>query len=296
MSSETASDLAVPHSAERPRLAVVPLAFASALLALLLLPGLLGPYGPFIDELYYVSCAERPAAGYVDHPPLFVWVLDAHRAVFGDSLFALRSLPAAAGATVVFLTGLMTARMGGGPYAQGLAMLALMGALDNISVVIRHTLLLTYTPDAMRGRVQAVSTVFIGTSNELGGFESGVMAGLLGPVGAVVFGGLGTLAVVGLIGFKVPALRRLREIGDQPLPGAKDQQRRPRRCVFGSEFAPASSLSRRTTITLTMIIFTITGAVLLGAGGGAMLHPVDRDRHLVHVLSQRRHSPVRESG
>lgn len=94
-----------------------------------------------------------------------------------------------------------------------LAMLATLGALDNISVIIRHTLILTYTPDDMRGRVEAVSSVFIGTSNELGGFESGVAASLLGPVGAVVFGGFGTLAVVALIAWRSPQLRRLRRIG-----------------------------------------------------------------------------------
>lgn len=96
-----------------------------------------------------------------------------------------------------------------------LAMLAALGALDNISVVIRHTLLLTYTPDVMRGRVEAVNTVFIGTSNELGGFESGVAAALLGPVGAVVFGGFGTLVVVGLVAWFAPPLRRLGVIGEE---------------------------------------------------------------------------------
>ena len=78
------------------------------------------------------------------------------------------------------------------------AMLALTGALDNISVVVRHTLILTYTPDAIRGRVGAVNSVFIGASNELGGFESGMTAALLGPVGAVVFGGIGTIVVVAI--------------------------------------------------------------------------------------------------
>jgi MFS family permease len=92
-------------------------------------------------------------------------------------------------------------------------MLIMMGALDNISVVIRHTLILTYTPDEMRGRVAAVNTVFIGASNELGGFESGVAAALLGPVGAVVFGGFATLVVVSTIGWFSPTLRRLKRIG-----------------------------------------------------------------------------------
>ena len=93
-----------------------------------------------------------------------------------------------------------------------MAMLFALGALDNISVVIRHTLIYSYTPDDMRGRVSSVSIVFIGASNELGGFESGVAAALLGPVGAVVFGGFGTLAVVGAIAWKSPPLRNLRTI------------------------------------------------------------------------------------
>lgn len=94
------------------------------------------------------------------------------------------------------------------------AMLALTGALDNISVIIRHTLILSRTPQGMMGRVSAVNTVFIGASNELGGFESGVAAALLGPVGAVVFGGFGTIAVVGALALLVPDLRRMKEFTD----------------------------------------------------------------------------------
>jgi MFS family permease len=96
-----------------------------------------------------------------------------------------------------------------------LLMLITMGALDSISVIIRHTLSLTYTPDAMRGRVGAVTGVFIGASNELGGFESGIAATLLGPVGAAVFGGFGTLAVVGIVAFVWPQLRRLGRVEAQ---------------------------------------------------------------------------------
>jgi MFS family permease len=99
-------------------------------------------------------------------------------------------------------------------FLLSLAMLALLGALDNISVVIRHTLILTYTPDELRGRVGAVNTVFIGASNELGAFESGVAARFLGPVGAVIFGGIGTLVVVGVTAYLVPQLRNMRKIGD----------------------------------------------------------------------------------
>lgn len=93
-----------------------------------------------------------------------------------------------------------------------LVMLFMLGALDNISVVIRHTLIYTHTPEDMRGRVSAVNSVFLGASNELGGFESGVAAAILGPVGAVVFGGFGTLTVVGMIAWRFPPLRRLRSL------------------------------------------------------------------------------------
>lgn len=90
-----------------------------------------------------------------------------------------------------------------------LLMLFLLGAFDNISVVIRSTLLLVRTPDEMRGRVSAVSSLFIGTSNQLGGFESGLAAQLLGPVPAVVVGGVGTILVVLLIGWLWPEMRNL---------------------------------------------------------------------------------------
>jgi MFS family permease len=94
-------------------------------------------------------------------------------------------------------------------FVLSLAMLALLGALDNVSVVIRSTLLLTRTPDALRGRVNAVHSAFIGISNELGAFESGVAAALLGTVGAVVVGGIGTLLVVGVVALIWPEVRRL---------------------------------------------------------------------------------------
>lgn len=114
-------------------------------------------------------------------------------------------------ATIVF--GISTS------FVLSMAMLFTLGALDNISVVIRHTLVLTYTPDEMRGRVSAVNSVFIGASNELGGFESGVAAALLGPVGAVVIGGIGTILVVLGIARWVPALRDFGALsGPAPVP------------------------------------------------------------------------------
>jgi MFS family permease len=98
------------------------------------------------------------------------------------------------------------------------AMLALLGALDNISVVVRHTLILTHTPDAMRGRVGAVNSIFIGASNELGGFESGLLARLIGAVGAVVFGGVGTIVVVGIVAWLSPELRRMKTLATPAAP------------------------------------------------------------------------------
>lgn len=88
-------------------------------------------------------------------------------------------------------------------------MLFLLGACDNISVVIRSTLLLVRTPDTMRGRVSAVSSLFIGTSNQLGGFESGLAAQFLGPIAAVAVGGIGTILVVLLVAWHWPQMRSL---------------------------------------------------------------------------------------
>ena len=90
-----------------------------------------------------------------------------------------------------------------------LVMLLVLGAMDNISVVIRSTLLLTRTPDALRGRITAINFIFIGASNELGGFESGLAAQLFGPVIAVAAGGVGTVLVVLCIALIWPEMRRL---------------------------------------------------------------------------------------
>jgi MFS family permease len=94
-----------------------------------------------------------------------------------------------------------------------LALLALSGMADNVSVVIRSTLIQLLTPPQMLGRVSAVNSIFIGSSNELGAFESGVAARLLGVVPAVVLGGCAALAVVGLTARLVPRLRTLGRIG-----------------------------------------------------------------------------------
>lgn len=90
-----------------------------------------------------------------------------------------------------------------------LAVLALSGAFDNISVIIRHTILQLKTPDHMRGRVSAVNSIFIGSSNEIGEFESGVAARLMGLVPSVIFGGGITVLVVGLTARFSPKLKAL---------------------------------------------------------------------------------------
>lgn len=95
-----------------------------------------------------------------------------------------------------------------------LLMLMLTGAFDNISVVVRHTLVQVKTPDYMRGRVSAVNSVFINTSNELGGFESGLMAAAFGPVVSVVVGGIGTIAVVLAVASIWPQIRQLGSLHD----------------------------------------------------------------------------------
>lgn len=92
------------------------------------------------------------------------------------------------------------------------AALVLAGACDMVSVIVRHTMLQLATPDDMRGRVSAVNMIFIGASNEVGQFESGLTAQWFGTVPAVVLGGLGTLAVVGISAWLFPALRRVNEL------------------------------------------------------------------------------------
>lgn len=94
------------------------------------------------------------------------------------------------------------------------AMLITLGAADMVSVNVRSSLAQLVTPDHMRGRVSAVSMLFIGASNELGEFESGVTAAWWGTVRAVVVGGAGTLAIVGLWSYWFPALRKVDRLSD----------------------------------------------------------------------------------
>ena len=106
--------------------------------------------------------------------------------------------------TIVFGVSVM-------PWLSILA-LAGLGAADMVSVYIRETLIQLWTPDRLRGRVNAVNMVFIGASNELGEFRAGTMAAFIGTVPAVVFGGVGAVAVAGMWAFLFPALRKARHL------------------------------------------------------------------------------------
>jgi MFS family permease len=136
-------------------------------------------------------------------------VLQAHRGPLKKAGRTLLLAVAGFG-TVTILFGIST------NFWFSLLMLYFLGSCDNISVVIRTTLVQVLTPDDMRGRVSALNGLFIGTSNELGAFESGLVAGLFGPVFSVVFGGIGTILVVLGIAWLSPQLRRygrLDEVG-----------------------------------------------------------------------------------
>lgn len=103
-------------------------------------------------------------------------------------------------------------------FALSMTLLAIAGAADMVSIVMRHTLVQLNTPDEMRGRVSAVSLIFVGASNELGEFESGLAANALGVVPSVVFGGVATLAVVLLWSRLFPSLRRVDRLNPPDAP------------------------------------------------------------------------------
>lgn len=169
---------------------------ALARLALQLWPNALGGYGYFRDELYYLACADHLDAGYVDQPPFSIWVLSIVRFLFGDSLFALRLLPAILGAGVVFLAGYIARLLGGGRSAQMLAAIGTaispillgfssiysMNALDVLfwSLTACAAILLVQTRDP-RYWLLLGFTVGIGALNKIGmlWFAAGLGAGIL---------------------------------------------------------------------------------------------------------------------
>lgn len=135
-------------------------------------------------------------------------------AVLGGRLPAWRR-PGRVLLIVVALFGAATIGFGlSTSFPVSVALLYLCGALDNISVVIRLTLEQMVVPDAIRGRVAAVHFVFIGMSNELGATESGLAAGLLGTVPAIVAGGALAMIVVAIVAIKWPALTRMPALGE----------------------------------------------------------------------------------
>jgi MFS family permease len=110
----------------------------------------------------------------------------------------------------VALFGLGTIVFGVSTNAEiSIAALALMGAADMVSVYVRESLIALWTPDQLRGRVNAVNMVFVGASNELGEFRAGGMASAFGAVPAVIIGGLGTLAVAAVWASAFPQLRKI---------------------------------------------------------------------------------------
>ncbi len=150
-------------------------------------------------------------------------------------LGVLRSAPAVGAAVLGVVLGRTPLRRNAGPimfacvalfgvativfglsqsFILSIAALIVLGASDMISVYVRATLIQLATPDAMRGRVSAVNRLFIGASNELGGFESGVTAAWFGTVPSVVIGGAGTLVVVALWSWLFPALREVDRLGE----------------------------------------------------------------------------------
>lgn len=104
----------------------VVLALSAAYFCLTCLPSFNRAYGYFIDELYYLACAQHLAFGYVDHPPLSIVLLSAITSTIGDSLPALRLVPALAGAATVFVTGVLAHRLGAGAFGQAIAAGAVM--------------------------------------------------------------------------------------------------------------------------------------------------------------------------
>ncbi len=104
----------------------IPLLLAFTLFVLLMISSFVKPYGFFIDEVYFLSCARRPALGYIDQPPLSILLLSVVQGLFGDNIHAVRVLPALSMAATVFLSGLITRRLGGGPFSLLLACLAVM--------------------------------------------------------------------------------------------------------------------------------------------------------------------------
>jgi hypothetical protein len=143
-------------------------------------------------------------------------------------VMAVRPIQHDAGKLMLFCVGAFGAAtvVFGGSRTMWISLLALVmvGASDMVSVVIRASILQLATPPEMRGRVSAVNWLFVGASNELGGFESGETAYWWGTVRAVVIGGIGSLVVTGLAAALFPALRRVDALSAESLLPSNIQQ------------------------------------------------------------------------
>lgn len=164
---------------------------------------LLPVYAKDILHVGPIGLGALKAAPYIG--ALVIAIVLAHRRPFEHAGRTLLLCVAGFGVcTIVF--GFSTS------FWLSMAMLVSLGALDGVSVVIRHVLVSVRMPDHLRGRVSAVNSVFIESSNELGGFESGLVAHLFNPVISVVSGGIGTILVVLGMAAWLPELRRLRRL------------------------------------------------------------------------------------
>lgn len=131
------------------------------------------------------------------------------------AIFGLATIGFGLSESLVAILGLEPVWHGmSGPFLVAMVALAVMGASDAVSVVIRQTMIQLGTPNEMRGRVSAVNFLFIGTSNSLGDFRSGVMAGWFGAVSSVLIGGIGTLVVVAACLVAFPQLARINNVED----------------------------------------------------------------------------------
>jgi MFS family permease len=147
------------------------------------------------------------------------------------SVFAIRPLKHNVGVKMLLAVGafgVLTVLFGlSRSLPLSLFFLALLGAADMLSVYVRSSLVQLHTPDLMRGRVSAVSGLAISASNELGELQSGLFASLLGPVGAVVFGGGAAVAIAAAWSYLFPELRRARTFDPPPamLPRALEEEK-----------------------------------------------------------------------
>jgi MFS family permease len=161
------------------------------------------------------------ASDYLHVGPIGLGILRSAPAVGAATMaivLAYRPLARRAGITMltsVALFGIATVVFGlSRNFGVSLVALAVLGASDMVSVMVRSTVVQLRTPPDMRGRVSAVNTMFIVASNELGEFESGITAAWFGPVAAVVIGGVGSIAVVALYALFFPELRKIDRLDD----------------------------------------------------------------------------------